>query len=110
MVEQVRGDGSVGRLLDGPDKWIQDAMAVDATGNEVEPGSPFAVGFCMLGALQRSYPDLALRRKLKAAVAQKVKLPGITDPDADDDDIVVWNDRPERTVDDVLALVKEMNL
>ncbi len=84
-------------LLATPDKWTKGAFARDRFGEVVEANSPDAVCFCIHGAMGRCYRGYSeqldqLRAKLDVAV------------------VMDWHDAPERTHEEVLAVLKELDI
>ncbi len=56
-------------LITSRSRWCKGYFAKDRLGNEVNPDSPFAARFCLVGGLTRCYPDL----KKRAAAVRKLK-------------------------------------
>jgi hypothetical protein len=85
-------------LLADPTKWTKGANAKDNTGMMVVPSSPNATCFCLLGAAIRCYPQNSetIFIKLINKVPNKK--------------VVAWNDHPDRTHTEVLALVTELDI
>jgi hypothetical protein len=83
--------------------WTQHADSRDAAGAEVEPWSPDAASWSLLGAIvaaseafaQRHQRDLPLEQ-LAEALHELAKL-------IDDDSLASWNDAPGRTQEQVAA-------
>ena len=88
-------------LLAEPGVWTQTSFARDAQGQPCESSSPEACQFCALGAIERAEHTRygfamhwsASREALVAALPQGAL-----------DSVMVFNDNPTRTVDEVLAL------
>lgn len=80
-------------LLDSPEKWCQNALALDAGGHIVlDCQSPRAVRWCAVGALLRCYGDRtteygAARLKLYDIIGEEI--------------ISSWNNAPARTFEEV---------
>ena len=80
--------------------WTQYVVARDNNGDPVEPNSPDATYFCLIGASNRVAPSheigrRALRRMVVAILEQTGSLINLSK----------WNDDPKRTHAEVLALV-----
>jgi hypothetical protein len=103
-------------LLARPESWTQHVNATDDRGLHVESTSPRAACWCALGAIHKCAKD-------------KADGASITDDDATmlanrwtekatealwnhrwASSLHSWNDRPERTHAEVLALLKEVGL
>lgn len=89
------------KLLSDPSKWTKKAIARDANNNKVGSGDPTAVCFCLIGAVFKLHPfSFDDRQNLYEKIETKVPR----------GDIVGWNDAPERTHEEVLALLKELDI
>jgi hypothetical protein len=87
-------------LLADPVRWCQGAIARDAAGKSSETWNPRAVAWCVLGAVRKVYPQgLAEFQRLAKTLAAR----GF-------DSVSEWNDAPERTHAEVLALLEEVQL
>ena len=80
--------------------WTQGVLARNADGQEVHYNNPNAVAYCALGRLHRimeqaGRADLALQ--LRAAVDQALKA-------RSPQELIPWNDAPERTPEEVREL------
>lgn len=95
-------------------QWCQGAAALDAADNLCSPAQPDANRFCMEGMLYRSWQERSGERlgsntppvlvQAFGAVAKQVrKSPG---PYDQYQEIPGWNDRPERRVSHVIALLE----
>jgi len=84
-------------LLEKPGAWTQGADARNSLGLRVSKDSPDAVCWSLPAAI-----DLcsAPRIKVLEAIAKEGKCIGTT----------MWNDAPERTQAEVVALLKELNV
>ena len=88
-------------LLSQPGAWTQGAFArVDPKSTEeVDPEGPDAKCWCVLGACHHCGVDYNGRLKLY----QRLELDGCFD-------LVAWNDAPNRTQAEVVAMLKECGL
>jgi hypothetical protein len=79
-------------LREDPTRWTQKASARDTTGYGVAPASEKACAWCLYGHIERrnAYQTIEHFRALDSCMPL-----GCT---------ISWNDAPERTVDDVIAL------
>jgi hypothetical protein len=87
--------------------WTQGALARDAVGQEVEPDSPDAVCWCLIGAMQRgagpTYPNYAaLRDTLRQDLGIRREFEAL----GEEVTLTRWNDTPGRTQAEVVALVR----
>lgn len=85
-------------LLAGPKAWNQGRMARNAKGYPVDPESPKACSWCAVGAILRCYGLAAM------------SLPKIDILRAKTGNTLWWNDRPERTHAEVVAVLKELDI
>jgi hypothetical protein len=86
-------------LLATPDKWTKGHLATDDMGDSVGEYSPSACRWCLIGAVFKCYGNFAERDPIVAAINRK------TGPFPSQ-----WNDAPERTHAEVLALCKELDI
>ena len=97
----------VQELLATPDKWTQGAAARDPKGEPVHPFSPDAICWCFGAALRKCYPFAPERNRLRSPILQKL---GFDPLERSEGVVPAWNDAPERTHAEVLALCKELDL
>lgn len=87
-------------LLDSPERWIQGYFAKDWMGVPCSPDSEHAIQFSLFGALCRaSEGPRQMLEKIEATVAI-IKGESVSS----------WNDKPERTYEDVFMLLLELGL
>lgn len=89
----------VWKLFDGhPERWTKRALARDAYGHEVRPTDDEACKVCMMGAiyLTHSRED---RNVIRHLIGTRIG-----------EDVVDFNDAPERTHAEVVALCKELDV
>ncbi len=86
----------VSGLLDRPEKWTQGWSARQADGTECNSTMDGAVCWCLYGAIKECYCDVAL------IVARVEETLG--------DFVTAWNDAPQRTYEDVIQLVTELDI
>lgn len=92
----------VRELLDSPEKWTKGGFARTPEGEHVFPNHAQAVCFCISGAIDFCYSGekrYAVYRQLNEKIAAKQW-----------QDIYAWNDAPERTYEEVKALVDELDI
>lgn len=89
----------VRELLDGPEKWTKGLSARDASGSMVDVDSPYAVCWCLYGAMQRCYGLGTVA--ISAAYGKVAALVG---------SVVAWNDAPQRTFADVKDTVDYLDI
>lgn len=86
------------QLLDSPEKWTKGAFARTACGRAVMTGEGAAACWCLHGALglcyNYGYDAEAERLRVRLGA----------------NDLVSWNDTPERTHQEVLAVLKELDI
>lgn len=84
-------------------RWTQRVLARDKNGHEVFFGDKEAYSFCLLGVIAHCYDKDP--RKIERKITEKIKQiskPGTT--------ILSWSDDPERTFEEVKALVDELDV
>lgn len=84
-------------LLDSPERWTQFVPARNSAGEVVKAKAPDAVCWCIMGAIVRCYPKG--KRNMFEDFCNKVRC-----------DLSQWNDRPERTWEEVYNLLKEYDI
>lgn len=84
-------------LLSDPARWCQNVSARSLEGKAVGYAAPTAFSFCMFGAIWNSAPRLSLIPDEKVAAVFGLAA----------DDLVEWNDAPERTHAEVLQRFDE---
>ncbi len=89
----------VQELLDKPEKWTQNAYARDEIRRSVHYEDPFAVCFCLIGAVRKCYPIILEREAIEAEIDSELKCWGFN-----------WNDAPERTFEDIKNLVEKLDI
>ena len=102
-------------VLSGPDKWTQHHSAVDKNGHVVEIHSNDACRFCLFGVINRVYdvgPNYWMTRttgRCLAIAAKVIKERCPNDEHTGNRVISGFNDDPERTWDDIKAVVDEID-
>lgn len=85
--------------------WCQGSAAIDNNGQEVGVLSNDAIRFCTIGAVAKAYipTDNArdeLSLKMQGRIRDALGLYSISN----------WNDAPERTEEEVIALLKRLDI
>lgn len=95
--------------------WTKGTNAVDHGGETVYSNSAQAVAWCLLGAIARTtdYTEDTVHDELADELIDAVRaaidrLPTSTPEVIETRQITTWNDDPERTQDEVLALLDGM--
>ena len=102
---------NVEELLSSPERWTQGTMARSAGGGRVSPHSGYAVAWCLVGAIKRCYtdPTPAINK-----VARSLRDREVVQPDGwietNITTVLWWNDHRERTWQDVIRLVKRLEI
>jgi hypothetical protein len=86
-------------LLSDPSKWTKGVIARNSNGERVAGYDPSATCFCLYGAIKRCYPGYAAEETF-SRIQECVP----------DRDAIGWNDAPERTYDEVITLLKELDI
>lgn len=90
---------SLQELFSEKSRWIKDSSAEDNQGRTIDPNSEAAVSWCLLGGIIRVY-GRGTTKSAQVMTALHFKLDGIA----------CWNDQSERKFEDVVALVKELEI
>lgn len=90
----------IAEFLADPERWTQRALARDASGTCVRPLAPEACRWCLVGALIVCYPDDRERWEVVEKLMHAVF-------GASGMSLTFWNDSPDRTHAEILALVTE---
>ncbi len=87
---------TVAELLEDPRRWCQDNSALDSIGDWTEVKCPYAVRWCLIGAIKRIYSS-------PQPIFERVKkFLGMT--------IAEYNDNPERKHAQVLEVAKFLGI
>jgi hypothetical protein len=105
-VEFVEDAMKVKELLDSPERWTKGFQARNALGRPAMANSKQAMCWCLGGAINRCYPTIEHRRVVLDRIFETV--PEIVV--LHNDSLAEWNDAPERTFEDVRALVEELDI
>ena len=100
------------KLFSGPETWIQGTPATDAKERCVNPDSPGAVCFCIMGGVSRVTCDQIGIKHLYVvdntaygdcitAIDKSIRGLGVQPG------IAAWNDDPDRTYEDVMAVIDQ---
>lgn len=89
-------------LLSGPEKWTKGHAAINAAGVAVSPYSADACCWCLIGALNKCYPDSPSPERDRAF--------GLLIENFSTEPISIWNDAPERTFAEVKELVEKLDI
>lgn len=88
-------------LLTDKSKWTKGYDAQDISGERTSPMSEEAVCWCLAGALHRCYlPEQ--RQEIQDKIGLNISILFAS--------IVGWNDMPDRTFEEVKALVEELDI
>jgi hypothetical protein len=97
-------------LLAEPERWTRFVSARDEDGREAGIHAPCAASWCFYGGMSRVVSTQDARRSYDRFSA----LWGVLDPilrqtgwEAGAEDLIGWNDAPERTHAEVLALIDD---
>jgi hypothetical protein len=88
-------------LLSDESKWAKKSYAYETTGGPCDPRSETACSWCVMGAIERCYFDGNMsRRHMDAIYKVETKVGSVP----------IWNDAKERTYEEVIALLKELDI
>lgn len=92
----------VKELLSRPGAWHKGSYARDHAGRDVTGDDGSACSFCLAGAIYRCYPKDSTEaiRKVENVLLERVGHPGV----------VLFNDGPNTTYDDIVAVVNEADI
>lgn len=82
-------------------RWTQGTFARNARGETVATSNPAATCWCLEGAMMRCYPNMYEQDRVNTTIRRELGLGG---------GVVTWNDAPERTFDEVKALVTALDI
>ena len=90
--------------------WTQGKMSTTQSGAEVDPFSPLAERFCLLGAVWKEYrypneDEALILMELFHALTGETPRSNSSSLVAYTNRLVYWNDDPVRTKEEVLALL-----
>lgn len=88
-------------LLDRPEKWIKNNYAQNEDNHVVALDSQEACKWCLFGGIRRVYDYGTEACKVISKIEKRI---------APADHIIQWNDAPERTWEEVHALLKELDI
>lgn len=86
-------------LLSDASRWTQHAFARDTIGRNIYTNAEEAYSYCLLGAAMKCYPPTTPARIL-IKIKEEIECESILD----------WNDAPERTFEEVKALVEKLDI
>lgn len=86
--------------------WCQNVNARGEHGTPVPWDDPFATSFCMSGALVKSYSEEGITRQQRVMIANHLRLK-LGDTLRAHEGFIVWQDNPDRTKEEVLAIMLE---
>ncbi len=92
------------KLLEQTD-WCQRTYARDKFGYPTKLNDPSACRFCMVGAIKRVYP-FTDRENILAKIKDKL----FNNATNHTTTVFLWNDAPVRTKDQVISLLKELDI
>lgn len=80
--------------------WTQGVLARDELGHKVWPTNPDANCWCLLGSMAKCYPQGFTLDDPHDKIRARINSTNIAN----------WNDAPERTKSEVVAVLKELDL
>ena len=87
-------------LLARPESWTQGDFSRDKEGRSARSRPEEQCSWCLMGALMKCYPQFSSRMVITDLLRDKAGCASLS----------YWNDAPERTHAEVLALLKEVGL
>jgi hypothetical protein len=89
-------------LLDKPEKWTKEENARDSEGRPCYGRNPEAVCWCLNAALLLCYNDSDEQWEIAKRMSEHIG--------RKDWEFIIWNDEPNRTYEDVIKLVTELDI
>jgi hypothetical protein len=86
-------------LLSEDSRWCQNTMAKNARGKDAGADYKSAVSWCLSGALKKCYPPMEEYFKKISKVEDFLG-----------EEVCAWNDTPERKFEEVVALVRHLDI
>lgn len=93
-------------LLTKPEAWTQGLYARDTEGRSASPHGETTVCWCLIGALIRTYNPM----KKLASTPEAEEIERRIADEIHSVDIADWNDSPDRTHAEVLALCEKLDI
>lgn len=84
-------------LITGPDKFCKGACCRDVNGKDTPYDSPYTYSWCLFGAINKCYPENY--SEMCDIIDKYIGL-----------GLVRWNDKPERTYEDIVSLCKTLDI
>jgi len=85
-------------LFTDPTTWCQRDFAQTSTGISIGPSNPEATCWCLAGGIMKCYPTEEYGI-IRNTLSRRIGGP-----------LLDWNDAPERTFEEVKALVEELDI
>ena len=96
---------TVVELLADESKWCQGAQARDKNGEAVDPNSPDACCWCLIGSVKRCYSGFDVQRVLELVQDYLYQIEFCRRPNFYQTSALwIWNDVSERTYDQVIQM------
>ena len=92
-------------LLSDPSRWTQKTMARNKHGDATSPLDLDACSFCLVGAIERCYGSIDEGIPLEELIKQELKVQA-----PNFEFIGQWNDAPDRTHEEVVELLKKLDI
>lgn len=91
-------------LLSKEDAWVRGSFALDQNGDICSSNADEACSWCTLGAINKCYPEYDLWCEVITKVEERLSR------DVGCKLVTVWNDNEHRTQEEVVALLKELDV
>lgn len=109
---------SVKDLLAVPGRWCQNMAALNAAGERTSPLADSACQWCLIGAINKVYPDRGKRMEVKFAMAFYLRRKGLMIDPKDYPGalssairiICQWQDHFSTTHTDILELLEDLDV
>lgn len=85
-------------------RWIQHDWAQSEEGAHCSFDHPNAVRFCLVGGINKCYPDINSQRSIRVKIEKYIDNLESSAP------IMVWNDSSDRTFQDILDLINKLDI
>jgi hypothetical protein len=92
-------------LLAEPSRWTKGTLARDSEGFATNVNGPTACSFCLVGAIEHCYTSIqdTLRATTKVKQELRKQYPNV-------EFVGQWNDHPDRTHEEVVNLLKKLDI
>lgn len=99
---------SLQELFAKDNSFCKNTLATNKDGNPTSPHNLNATSWCIIGAIEKIYGSYQQLLKYGKIIHNKLNPDELNSDDWSS--IIDWNNAPERTIEDIRKLVKELNI